>query len=135
MTVKKNETIAVMAQEQAYQISAWKAVSILAGSVLISVVGTAFALAGTLNSDHFLTVSNTDRISAIEKTTVRQDVLFEQLKPMSDDISEMKADIKLLLRESTSEKPTTKTINYRTATTTQLASTPSAALTGLPDVL
>lgn len=99
MTVKKNETIAVMAQEQAYQISAWKAVSILAGSVLVSVVGTAFALAGTLNSDHFLTVSNTDRISAIEKTTVRQDVLVEQLAPMRADILEIKADIKLLVRE------------------------------------
>ncbi len=99
MRVKKNETIAVMAQEQAYQISAWKAISILAGAVLVSVVGTAFAVAGTLNSDHFLTVSNTDRISAIEETSVRQDVLVEQLTPMRNDIVEIKTDIKLLLRE------------------------------------
>lgn len=81
------------------QVSFWKAAATVATAVLVSVVGTAFALAGTLNSDHFLTVSNTDRISAIEKTTVRQDVLVEQLAPMRADILEIKADIKLLVRE------------------------------------
>ena len=100
MTVKKNETIAVMAQEQAYQISAWKAISILAGAVLVSVVGTAFTVANTVNSDHFLTVSNTDRISAIEETSVRQDVLVEQLTPMRADIAEIKTDIKQLIKDN-----------------------------------
>ena len=104
MTVKKHEHIQVMAQEQAYQISAWKAISILAGAVLVSIVGTAFTVANTVNSDHFLTVSNTDRISAIEKTTVRQDVLVEQLAPMRADILEIKADIKLHVREQNAAK-------------------------------
>ena len=100
MTVKKNEHIEVMAQEQAYQISAWKAISILAGAVLVSVVGTAFTVANTVNSDHFLTVSNTDRISAIEETSVRQDVLVEQLTPMRADIAEIKTDIKQLIKDN-----------------------------------
>lgn len=95
---RKNQ-ISVTANEQAYQITAWKALAIVGGSILVSIVGTAFAVGSTLNSDHFLTVSNTDRISAIEKTTVRQDVLTEQLTPMREDIKEIKADIHQLLRE------------------------------------
>lgn len=85
--------------EQAYQISAWKAISIIGGAVIVSIVGTAFTAFAVINSDHFLLVSNTDRISALELSTVRKDVLVEQLAPMRNDILEMKADIKLLVRE------------------------------------
>ena len=97
--IERKNQISVTANEQAYQITAWKALAIVGGAILVSIVGTAFAVGSTLNSDHFLTVSNTDRISAIEKTTVRQDVLTEQLTPMQEDIKEIKADIKQLLRE------------------------------------
>jgi len=97
--IERKNQISVTANEQAYQITAWKALAIVGGAILVSIVGTAFAVGSTLNSDHFLTVSNTDRISAIEKTTVRQDVLTEQLTPMREDIKEIKADIKQLLRE------------------------------------
>lgn len=88
-----------MSNQQAYQISAWKAISIVGGAILVSVVGTAFAVGTTLNSDHFLTISNTDRISAIEETAVRQDVLTEQLEPIKDDVREIKLDVKQLIKD------------------------------------
>ena len=100
MTVKKNEHIEVMANEQAYQISAWKALSIVGGAVIVSVVGTAFAIGSTLNNDHFLLLRTNERVVALEDSTVREDVLIEQLQPMRDDIAEMKADIKVLVRET-----------------------------------
>lgn len=97
----QNETqqVVVTTDQQAYQISAWKAASIVAGAVIVSIVGTAFTVFSVLNSDHFLLLSATARLDAIEQTAVRRDVLLEQIAPMKEDISEMKADIKLLVRE------------------------------------
>jgi len=86
--------------EQSYQISAWKLASIVGGVVVASIVGTAFTVATVLNNDHFLLLRTNERVVALEDSTVRQDVLIEQLEPMRDDISEMKADIKVLLRET-----------------------------------
>lgn len=85
MKKKLNETqVDIISSEQAYQITAWKALSIVGGAVVVGIVGTAFAFLSTANSDHFALVSQGERIDALEVTTVRSDVLFETLEPMKE---------------------------------------------------
>lgn len=100
MQNESRNQITVLTPEHAYQITAWRAVAIIASAVLVSVVGTAFAFFNTANSDHFQLIRHADRLDAIEESTVRQDVLIQQLEPMKADLAEMKADIKVLIRES-----------------------------------
>jgi hypothetical protein len=103
MPIKKNKIskyISIMSDDKAFQVSFWRAISIVGGALLVGIVGTAFTIFTTANSDHFLILSNTDRISAVEKTSVRQDVLTEQLAPMRSDILEIKTDIKQHMRET-----------------------------------
>jgi hypothetical protein len=84
--MSNNEKLAIISSEQAYQISAWKAFSIVAGAVIVGIVGAAFAFLSTTNSDHFALISSNERIEALEATTVRRDVLVETLEPMKDSI-------------------------------------------------
>jgi prefoldin subunit 5 len=103
MTLKKNNPtkyVSVMQDDRAYQISFWRALAIISGAILVSVVGTAFTTITILNTDHFTIVGLGHRVSALETITVRQDVLSEQLSPMRNDISEIKSDIKQLIKET-----------------------------------
>jgi Tfp pilus assembly protein PilO len=100
--VKKNKIsryVSVMSDEKAYQISAWKALAIICGAVLVSVVGTAFTFISTASSDHFRLERTESRVDALETTTVKQDVIEARLEPIQQDITEIKADIKELLRQ------------------------------------
>ena len=65
--------VSVMSNEQAYQISAWKAVSVIAGAVLIGIVSTSFAFFSTANSDHFILLATTTKVDAIEKELIGLD--------------------------------------------------------------
>lgn len=91
--------LTLITPEKAYQITAWKAFSILAGAVIVSIVGTTFGLISTYNNDHFRVERNSLRLDQVEAEMVRKDVLDERLTPMQQDIAEIKLDIKELLRQ------------------------------------
>jgi hypothetical protein len=102
MTLKKNNPtkyISVMSNERSYQISFWRALSIVSGAVLVSVVGTAFTVLNMLNTDHFTLIGLSHRVTALESVSVRQDVLSEQLSSIRTDVSEIQSDVKELLKE------------------------------------
>lgn len=68
------------------QVSFWKALAIVSGSVLVSVVGTAFTIANTGVSDHFLLVRAVERIETLEEETVPKDEILHRLDAINDSI-------------------------------------------------
>lgn len=55
-------------------INIWTAMGILGGAVLVSIVGTAFTIASTANSDHFLLQSTATAVTEIKSSYVNKDV-------------------------------------------------------------
>lgn len=83
------------------QISFWKALSILATSVLVTIVGTAFAVGGVLNSDHFTLVSAIEDIDRLEEEKVDQDVydlqqeaILKQLKTLNTNMEKVLIEVR-----------------------------------------
>lgn len=78
-------------ERRVIEIGFWKATSILAGAILISIVGTAFTLGSLLNSDHFLLASTVDKLTLLETTTVRKDVYEVQQAQIIKELGEIKS--------------------------------------------
>lgn len=58
-------------------VNLWTALGIISAAVLVSIVGTAFAIGGTLNSDHFILQSTAQAVTEIKENQsqyVRSDV-------------------------------------------------------------
>jgi len=96
--VKKNQSTGYIPDTQIYErrvieIGFWKATSILAGAILVSIVGTAFTLGSILNSDHFLLASTVDRVDEIETVMVRKDVYEIQQTQIMNALKEIKTEI------------------------------------------
>jgi len=95
---KKNKaeryTQDMQANEKTVHISFYKAIAILAGAVISAVVGTAFTLANTGVSDHFILVRAVDDIEAVKAIVVPRGEIEPKLQTIEGDIKEIKADVK-----------------------------------------
>lgn len=94
--IKKNPQERYAPDTQVYErrvieIGFWKATSILAGAILVSIVGTAFTLGSILNSDHFLLASTVDQLNTLEENTVRKDVYEVQQAQIIKELGEIKS--------------------------------------------
>lgn len=92
---KKNQPDQYTPDTQVYEkrvieIGFWKATSILAGAILVSIVGTAFTLGSILNSDHFLLANTVDQLNSLEENTVRRDVYEVQQAQIIKELGEIK---------------------------------------------
>lgn len=87
------ETHERYAQQKIIEISYWKAVSIVAGAVLVSIVGTAFTIGSTLNSDHFLLARTVDKVDELDQTTVKEDVYEIQQRQILQELREIKEQL------------------------------------------
>lgn len=71
-------TPATQAEHNIIAIGLWKAFAIVAGAVLVAIVGTAFTVGAVLNSDHFTLVTAIDDISELK--TNKQDKTVSDLR-------------------------------------------------------
>lgn len=55
-------------------INIWAALAVLGTSILVSMVGTAFAAGRTFNNDHFLLQSTATAVTDLKNDTVKKDV-------------------------------------------------------------
>lgn len=62
-----------------------------------SLVPSTITLIGLAIVSYFSLLSLDTRVTALEETSVRKDVLSETLEPMKSDIKDIKGDIKTLL--------------------------------------
>lgn len=90
------ETHEGAAVERVITLSVAKAVSIVFGTILTSLVigaGTAFAIA---RSDHAVVVTLDGRVAAVETGYVRKDVLAPQLENLASAVKELKESVTTL---------------------------------------
>lgn len=97
--VKK--TMAEAQQTNYLQISFWKALSVLAGAILVTIVGTAFTVGGILNNDHFITLANARNIEVLQEEKVDQDVydvqqeaIIKQLETLNETVEEVLKELR-----------------------------------------
>ena len=90
------------------QVTLWKALSILAGSVLVAIVGTAFTVGGVLNVDHFTVLANAKEIISLQDDKVDQDVydvqqeaIIQQLKTLNTTLGEVLTETRELICNTT----------------------------------
>ncbi len=83
-------------EQKIIQVSFWKAFSIVAGAILVSIVGTAFTVGSIVNSDHFLLANTTDRVVSLEQNTVRKDVYEIQQEQIITSLNEIKDQLRSL---------------------------------------
>ncbi len=57
-----------------FTINIWTAFGILGGAILVSIVGTAFTIGRTLNTDHFTLESTAAAVAEIKASYVNKDV-------------------------------------------------------------
>lgn len=77
-------------------VSIWTALGILGSAILVSVVGTAFAVAGTANSDHFLLQSTALAVTELKLTTVSKDVYEANQASLSVSLRDIKTQLEAL---------------------------------------
>lgn len=87
----------------------WKALSILSGAVLVSIVGTAFAVGRVLNTDHFLLARAIDDIAVLKEAKVEQKVYEIQQGHILTELQEIKDILKENKQSSTSRSVATAT--------------------------
>lgn len=92
---KKNTTDQYIpdTQGRTLTVDLWKALGVLGTAVLVSIVGTAFAVGGMLNSDHFLLAGAVKDIQALEVTSVKQDVYALQQSFIVSQLEEIKKEL------------------------------------------
>lgn len=71
-------------------VDLWKAIGIFASAILTAIIGTAFAVGSTLNSDHFILVNAVERIDQLEANAVRADVYGVQQQRIEEQLAELK---------------------------------------------
>lgn len=72
------------------EIGYWKAVSIVSGAILVSIVGTAFSVGTVLNSDHFALVRAVDDISDLKVVKLDKQVYELQYEYIRQQLDEIK---------------------------------------------
>jgi hypothetical protein len=87
-----------MAQKE-YHISFWKLLSIVGGSILVSIVGTAFTVANTGVNDHFILVRAVDDIRELKTSCVPRGEIESRLSRIESDISGIKSDVKEITQD------------------------------------
>ena len=96
--LKKNKaeryTQDMQTNEKTVHISFYKAIAILGGAVISAVVGTAFTIANTGVSDHFILVRAVDDIEVLKTNTVSRGELIPRIETLESDIKDIKLDIK-----------------------------------------
>lgn len=83
-------------EEKIFTISLQKALAIVVGAVLTSVVGTAFTVGSILNSDHFTTLANAREIEVLTTNKMDKAVYEANQVALKEDLTEMKTDIKAI---------------------------------------
>lgn len=83
------------------QISFWKALSVLAGAILVAIVGTSITIGGILNTDHFATIANAKNIELLKEEKVDQDVydvqqeaIIQQLEKLNTTVDEVLIELR-----------------------------------------
>lgn len=87
--MQQREYIPITQERHVIEVGFFKALAIISGAILVSIVGTAFALVGTANSDHFALITTTNKVDAIEKNYVSRelmDVKFQEIIRRLDNI-------------------------------------------------
>lgn len=76
--------------QREFTINIWSALGILGAAILVSVVGTAFAIGGTLNSDHFVLQSTAQAVTEIKSDYVRSDVYQANQTSLNGSLRDIK---------------------------------------------
>lgn len=81
--------------DKVLEISFNKAIAILAGAVLTSIVGTAFTVFRILNTDHFVLANTVEDVETLKNTTVNKEVyraesvaLYSKVDTMEKNLTE-----------------------------------------------
>lgn len=96
-TYKKNTSATYASNtpdQRVFSISFARLMAIIAGAVITSAIGTAFAISRTSISDHFLLVSVSADVERLNVETVKRDVYNADIQYIKDSITEIKNDIK-----------------------------------------
>lgn len=78
-------------------ISFQKAMAIVAGAILTSIVGTVFTTASVLNSDHFAIINNTEAIGELKVNCVTKDKYELQVEVFNKKMDEMNNGLKEIM--------------------------------------
>lgn len=73
-----------------FTISVWTAMGILGTSIIVSVVGTAFTVGRTLNTDHFTLVRTADSVAEIKASYVNKDVYSANQESINSSLRDIK---------------------------------------------
>ena len=71
-------------------VSIWTVVGVLGSAVLVSIVGTAFTIAATANSDHFLLQSTATAVTEIKSSYVDKDVYAANQASVNTSLRDIK---------------------------------------------
>lgn len=83
-------------EQKIIQVSFWKAATILASAVLVSIVGTAFTVARVINSDHFLLARTVDDVAELKTGKLDVAIYEIQQQQITKDLEEIKRMIREL---------------------------------------
>ena len=86
------------------QIHIYKALGILAGAVIVSIVSTTFAVVNLLNTDHFTVISLNSTVGAIPTTYVRQDVYIAQQQTIVNKLDTLNSSIQRMSQGACTQK-------------------------------
>lgn len=91
------------------RIDLWKAVAIIAGTILTTMVGTAFGVANTGISNHYTLVRAVDDISELKEKTVSRSEFEPAIQTLTTEVR----DIKKSQQETQNDVSTIKGILQR----------------------
>ena len=90
----KPQTIPILAADtKSFTINIYAALAILGGAILTTAVVTAFGVASTLNTDHFLLQSTATAVAEFKTSYVRTDVYSSDQKYISDTLGDIKTNL------------------------------------------
>lgn len=101
-------------EQHIIQISFWKAVSVISGAVLVTIVGTTFAVARVINSDHFLLARTVDDVSQLKERKLDANIYEIHQQQILDRFDRLETAIREMNRQSTA--PQTRTVATRVVT-------------------
>jgi hypothetical protein len=80
------------------QIHLHRAIAIVGGAILTSIVGTVFAMLSILNTDHFTLVAVSQEVKKVPETYVRKDVYKTEYERICERLTLIEQDTKEILK-------------------------------------
>lgn len=93
------------AQTKVIEIPFWKALSVVSGAVLVSIVGTTFTVGTVLNTDHFVLARTVDEVAELKQKKADSALIEYRLNEIDKKLSNLDSKIdSLALRTSNTSK-------------------------------